>query len=207
MIRLLLVRHGLTDWNAAQRFQGQHDVPLNLTGRQQAAALGERLAGEPIQAIYASDLQRAQATARAIAARHPCPVVVKPRLREISFGAWEGLTYAEIASGDPAMLAAWENNILENAPPGGETLNQLARRVQTVLDDLLAAHEGATLLLVAHGGPLQVLACLALGLPPEKYWMFHLSPGSLSEIAIYPQGGIVNLLNDTCHQKEESGHR
>ena len=201
MTRLLLVRHGLTDWNAAQRFQGQRDIPLNETGQRQAAALGERLAGEPLQAIYASDLQRAQATALAIAARHSCPFVAEPRLREISFGAWEGLTYAEITARDPAGLAAWEEDILENAPPGGETLNQLAGRVQTVMDELLRAHAGETLLLVAHGGPLQVLLCLAMGLPPEKYWQFHLSPGSLSEIAVYPQGAIVNLLN------EEGNHR
>jgi len=195
VIRLFLVRHGLTDWNAAQRFQGQHDVPLNETGQRQAAALAERLAGEPLQAIYASDLQRARATVQAIAARHTCPITIEPRLREISFGAWEGLTYAEIAAGDPAVLAAWENNILENAPPGGETLKQLSGRVQAVLDDLYLAHKDEILLLVAHGGTLQVLICLALGLPPEKYWQFHLSPGSLSEIAIYPQGGIINLLN------------
>jgi alpha-ribazole phosphatase len=207
MTRLFLVRHGLTDWNAAQRFQGQCDIPLNATGLTQAAGLGERLTGEIFQAIYTSDLQRARATAGAIAAHHPCPLVIEPRLREISFGDWEGLTYTEIGICDPAALAAWEENILENAPPGGETLNQLAGRVQAVLDELLLAHTGETLLLVAHGGPLQVLICLALGLPPEKYWQFHLAPGSLSEIAIYPQGGILNLLNDTCQQDEDFSHR
>jgi alpha-ribazole phosphatase len=207
MTRLLLVRHGLTDWNAAQRFQGQHDVPLNATGQQQAAALAERLAGEPLQALVASDLQRARATAAAIAARHTCPMLFEPRLREISFGAWEGLTYAEIAATHPEVLAAWEKNILENAPPGGETLAQLAGRVQAVLDDLLVAHAGETLLLVAHGGTLQVLICLALGLPPEKYWQFHLLPGSLSEIAIYPQGGILNLLNQESKPQMNAGER
>jgi alpha-ribazole phosphatase len=201
MTRLLLVRHGLTDWNAAQRFQGQHDVPLNAVGQRQAAALSDRLAGEAIRAIFASDLQRALVTAQAIASRHTCSISFEPRLREVSFGAWEGLTYAEIAARHPAMLAAWEENILENAPPGGETLAQLAGRVQAVLDELLPAYPDDSLLLVAHGGTLQVLICLVLGLPPEKYWQFHLSPGSLSEIAIYPQGGILNLLN------EEFSHR
>lgn len=202
MTRLLLVRHGLTDWNAAQRFQGHCDIPLNQAGQRQASALAERLAGEFFQAIVTSDLQRAQATALAIAACQTCPVVIEARLREIGFGDWEGLTYAEIAICDPSGLVAWEEDILENAPPGGETLNQLAGRVQAALDELLLAHEGETLLLVAHGGPLQVLVCLALGLPLEMYWHFHLSPGSLSEIAVYPQGAIVNLLNDTCHLEE-----
>jgi alpha-ribazole phosphatase len=197
MTRLLIVRHGQTDWNTARRFQGQRDIPLNPTGQRQAAAVAERLAGETIQAIYASDLQRAQATALAIATRHTCPVTAEPRLREVDFGEWEGLTYTEIAASYPVGLAAWERNILENAPPGGESVNQLARRVQAVLDDLLGAPAGETLLLVSHGGPLQVLICLLLGLPPEKYWQFHLSPGSLTEIAVYPQGAIVNLLNDT----------
>jgi len=205
MTRLLLVRHGLTDWNAAQRFQGQHDVPLNETGERQAAALARRLAGEPLQDIYSSDLQRALATTSSIAAmRQACRVVIEPRLREVSFGEWEGLTYTEIAARDPAGLAAWEDNILENAPPGGETLTQLAGRVQAVLGELLLAHTNETLLLVAHGGPLQVLVCLALGLPPGKYWQFHLSPGSLSEIAIYPQGAIVNLLNEEMEPKMKS---
>jgi broad specificity phosphatase PhoE len=148
MTRLLLVRHGLTDWNAAQRFQGQCDIPLNQAGQRQASALAERLAGESFQAIVTSDLQRAQATAQAIAACQTCPVVIEARLREIGFGDWEGLTYAEIAICDPSGLVAWEEDILENAPPGGETLNQLAGRVQAALDELLLAHEGETLLLV-----------------------------------------------------------
>jgi alpha-ribazole phosphatase len=199
MTRLLIVRHGQTDWNTARRFQGQRDIPLNPAGQRQAAALAERLAGESIQAIYASDLQRAQATALAIAARHICPVTAEPRLREVDFGEWEGLTYPEIAASYPVGLAAWERNILENAPPGGESVNQLAARVQAVLDDLLGADAGETLLLVSHGGPLQVMICLLLGLPPEKYWQFHLSPASLSDISVYPQGAIVNVLNDISH--------
>ncbi len=198
MTRLLLVRHGLTDWNAAQRFQGQHDVPLNEVGQRQAAALAGRLAGYAFESIFVSDLTRAVATAQAITSCHICSITVEPRLREISFGEWEGLTYAEIAARNPVLLAAWEKNI-ENAPPGGETLAQLAGRVQAVLDELQRVYADDTLLLVAHGGTLQVLICLAMGLPPENYWHFRLSPASLSEIALYPRGGILNLFNDTSH--------
>lgn len=198
-MKLLLARHGQTDWNATQRFQGQSDLPLNETGRQQAIALGKRLLHQPIDSLYASDLQRARETARILAAHHACEIYTDPRLRETSFGDWEGLTYNEIKQNDPAALAAWEADLYKTAPPNGETLEQLAARVQSALDDIRAKHTDQTILLVAHGGPLQVLLCLVLNLSPSMYWQFHLSPASLSEIAFYPAGAILNLLNDTCH--------
>ena len=92
MIRVLLVRHGETDWNAQRRYQGQTDVPLNEAGRRQADALAERLAGEEISAVLSSDRQRARQTALAIAAPHGLPVQEEPRMCEIALGDWEGLT-------------------------------------------------------------------------------------------------------------------
>ncbi len=198
-MKLLLARHGQTDWNDAQRFQGQSDVPLNDTGRQQAAALGKRLACERIDLICVSDLGRARETASLIAAPHGCKIRTDSRLREIHFGDWEGLTYDEVRQRDPSTLAAWEADLLTTSAPNGETLNELTTRIQSLLDDLRAQHANKTILIVAHGGPLQILLCLALSLPPSCYWQFHLSPASLSEIAFYPAGAILNLLNDTCH--------
>jgi broad specificity phosphatase PhoE len=189
----------LTEWNSSRRFQGHSDIPLNEIGRQQAEALAARLSSEHIHAMYASDLERAQATTRVIAARQKCTSISDARLREIGFGAWEGLTYDEIRRRDLAALSRWESNAQEAAPPGGETLDQLARRVQPVLDEICARHVDETVLIVAHGGPLQVLLCLALGLAPRMYWQFHLSPASISEVAFWPAGAILNLLNDTCH--------
>jgi alpha-ribazole phosphatase len=197
-MKLLLVRHGETDWNAAQRFQGQSDVPLNGAGVQQAIALGNRLWHEHIDVIYVSDLQRAHDTARLIAEHHSCKIHADSRLREISFGTWEGQTYDEIKKSTPSALAAWEADILTTPPPNGETLGQLTARVGSMLSDLRTQHADQTLLIVAHGGPLQVLLCLALNLSPSMYWQFHLSPASLSEIAFYPAGAILNLLNDTA---------
>ncbi len=200
-MKLLLARHGQTDWNLNQRFQGQNDIPLNEVGRQQATALGNRLSREHIDLIYTSDLQRAHETARLIAAHHTCEICTDPRLREMNFGAWEGLTYDEIKQCDPSILAAWEADILTTSTPNGETLNQLSARVETVLNDLRTQYADKTILIVAHGGPLQILLCLALNLSPAMYWQFHLSPASLSEIAFYPEGAgaIINLMNDTCH--------
>ncbi len=198
-MKLLLVRHGQTDWNINRRFQGQNDVPLNEVGRQQATALVNRLSREHIDVLFASDLQRAHETARIIAAQQACEIRLDARLREINFGAWEGLTYDEIKHNDPAVLAAREADIFTTAAPDGETLNQLTSRVESVLNDLRTQYADQTILMVAHGGPLQILLCLALNLSPSKYWQFHLATASLSEIAFYPAGAIINLMNDTCH--------
>ena len=198
-MRLLLVRHGLTDWNAAGRYQGKTDIPLNDAGQQQAEALAKRLADVEIHAIYTSDLQRALQTAQTIAVPHGCAAIPEPRLREVSFGTWEGLTYDEIGQRDSAALKRWESRVLDVAPPGGESLIQVTTRVRPLLQGIQSRHINKTALVVAHGGPLQILLCLALGLSPEKHWQFALAPASVSEVSFYPAGAIVNLLNDRSH--------
>lgn len=202
MTRLLLVRHGLTDWNVSGRFQGQTDVPLNKTGRLQAEALARRLAGEGILCIYASPLQRARETARIIAAPIGCPVILDLRLCELHFGDWEGLTYEQIAQRQPQALAAWQANSETTPPPGGESLAQLAARASAFLQDIRSLYEEKTVLLAAHGGLLQVMICLALGLPAHMYWKFAISPGSISELGLYPDAAILNALNVTEHLME-----
>ena len=199
MVRLLLVRHAATAWTAQGRFQGQTDVPLSPHGHRQVADLGRRLRAETIHALYASDLQRAWETAQAIAAPHALCVQPEPYLREMAFGCWEGLTYAEIQQRDAPGLAAWECDQLHIAPPGGETLLQLSERVRAVYARVVSASQDKTVGLVAHGGPLQVLLCLALGLPPQAYWQLAMAPASVSELCIYEQGAILISLNDTHH--------
>jgi alpha-ribazole phosphatase len=195
-MKLLLIRHGQTNWNLEQRFQGQSDIPLNETGRKQAQALADRLSAEPFDAVYSSDLQRATETAKIICASQ---IHSDARLREVNFGDWEGLIYDEIKAKYPEPLAAWEADIFKNAPPHGETLEGLAVRVQSMLDELRKKNDDQNILIVAHGGVLQTLICIALKLPPTMYWQFHLSTASLSEVAFYPAGAILNSLNDTSH--------
>ena len=205
-MRLLLIRHGETDWNAASRFQGQYDVPLNPRGRRQAAALARRLASETIQALYASNLQRAWETAQPIAAGSGLAATPEPRWREMSFGAWEGLTYSEIEQRDRDALLAWQADPSRAPPPQGETLDQVVNRVREAYDDLLRRHSGHTVALVAHGGPLRLLLCLALGLPPHRYWQWRIEPGSISELYVVDQGAILTRLNDTHHLYQTSDH-
>jgi len=161
-------------------------------------ALADRLAGERFDVIYSSDLQRAHETANIIA-KGKFEVKTDARLREVDFGDWQGLTYNAIKETHPDALTAWENNAYRNAPPNGETLGELTARVQSMLNDLLENCKGKNVLLVAHGGMLQSLVCLALNLPSTMYWQFQISMASVSQIAFYPAGAIVNLLNDTSH--------
>jgi alpha-ribazole phosphatase len=199
MTQLLLARHGETAWNAARRYQGQTDVPLNAVGRHQADALAQRLSGEEISAIYASDLQRAWETAAAIAAFHNLSIQADPRLREIRFGDWEGLTSEEIKERDPESLTAWYDDPLQASPPGGETLNEVAQRAGAALAEITAHNPDKTVLIVAHGGILRVLLCLALEVSPTNYWRFRFGLGSLSEVSVEQTGTTLHSLNDTTH--------
>jgi alpha-ribazole phosphatase len=197
MVRLLLVRHAATTWNAQQRFQGHTDVPLSQCGQQQVVALVQALRAETIHACYTSDLRRAWETAHALAHPRGLPLRQEPRLREMAFGVWEGLTYADLQQRDPSLLATWQQNPMQVAPPGGETLHQVADRVQAMLADIITAHQGHIVLLVSHGGPLRVLLCLALGLSPRAYWQFSLAPASWAELEVHAEGAILGRLNAT----------
>ena len=199
-MRLLLARHAVTDWNSKGRYQGHQDIALGPAGREQVALLAKRLAGERIDEIQTSDLRRASETASAIAAARGLPVNADPRLRELNFGAWEGLTRVEIKERYPEALTAWEADFLRTPPPRGETLAQLADRVGTFLAGLaLGGDPDRTIVVVGHSGSLLVLICLALGLSPLFRWKFSLEPASLSELNLYAEGAVLTHLNDVHH--------
>lgn len=161
-MKLCLIRHGETAWNAEGRLQGWTDIPLNPTGRAQAAAVGRALAGTRFDAVISSPLQRALHTAQAIAGAQA--ITQEPALRERHFGQLQGLTRAEIAAHHPAVQAALNARDPTYAPPGGESLQAFAARVQAALDQLLRQHRGARqLLVVAHGGVLDIAVRLATG--------------------------------------------
>jgi alpha-ribazole phosphatase len=198
-MRLYLVRHGETDWNAAQRYQGQSDVPLNHTGIQQARKIAGRLSKEKIGAIYSSDLKRATETAKQIAQPHKLKVTSDVRWRELSFGDWEGLTYPEIQAKAPDEVALWQSDSTQCAPPRGETLTQLTERVLSAFNELRALYAEQTVLIISHGGPLQILLCHALGVGFQRHWQFSISQTALSILSLYTDGAILELFNDTSH--------
>ena len=155
MTEIILARHGETDWNSGRRVQGHTDIPLNAAGVDQARALAEQLVGEPLTAVFSSDLSRALDTARAVADVHGLEVSVDPRLREKNFGTWEGLTDVEIAERFPeARRGQWGD---------GESTEEVAERVLGVLQRIRDLHPEGPVLVVSHGGPLRAaLAALAI---------------------------------------------
>lgn len=198
-LRLLLARHGETAWNHDGRLQGQSDVPLSALGEQQAARLALRLAAEPIDAVYASDLQRAWRTAAIAAAGRSLPVLQNAAWRELSFGAWEGLTYEQAMARDGDLAARRIADPERVAPPGGEHLGDLAARLDGALDEIGRRHDGQTVLVVTHGGPLRVLPCRVLELPLERSWRFAHANCGLSVVTWYDRAPMLETWNDVSH--------
>ena len=193
-----MIRHGETDWNIERRYQGSADTPLNTTGREQAQKLSAHLDSSVYDAIYSSDMVRVQETARLALADSSLHVELDERLRELSFGKFEGLTYDEIQEQFPDELAQWEANRDDNTH-GGERLSAVIARARDFLDDTHTHHEGQRLLVFGHGGILGMLLAMALGAPPEKWWQFRLENTSVSEIALYEDGAVLLRFNDTRH--------
>lgn len=162
---LVLVRHGETDWNAQGRIQGQLDIPLNATGLAQAAAVGARLREQYFDAIYASDLERALQTARPVVAGGGREIRHDPRLRERHFGALQGLTGEEAQRLKPLVWEAYRARGPESDLGGGESLLVFARRVADFIGQVLEAHAGGKVLLVSHGGVLDMAYRHAAGMP------------------------------------------
>ena len=155
MTRLLLARHGETDWNREQRFQGHADPPLNQTGRAQAVDLSVALAAEPLAAIYSSPLRRALETAEIVAAAHGQEPVTVDALKEVDVGAWQGLTRADVEERYPDQFARWLDHVDGFGFADGESYEQLGARVIPALLDLAAIHPGERILAVTHGGPIR----------------------------------------------------
>jgi broad specificity phosphatase PhoE len=199
MSRLLLVRHGETNAHAAGQFCGWLDVPLNREGQAQAQALGERLARAKIDAVFSSNLLRSVQTANQIlAARSASPKLqLLAALRETNFGIGEGLTWTEIRSQFPDEADRWQADKVNQALPEGESLRVVADRIKLALPILIEA--GETVLVVAHGGTIGLLLSMVMGLELGSFWQWRIDVASLTTIAIYPQGAILEGLNDRGH--------
>lgn len=204
MLRVLLVRHGETDWNQQMRFQGQTDIQLNARGLAQAEAIASRLRHERLQAIYSSDLQRAMQTAHIIARYHDLSPIPDADLRELSYGVWEGMSREEILASEWAELfEKYRQDSLRYRPPGAEYPEQILERSRRVWQRVLQAHEEGTVCLVGHGGSLRALLCVALAAPLESFRRIRLDNASLSAVECFPDGMWISLLNDTCHLTQE----
>ena len=165
MLELLLIRHGETDWNRELRFQGQVDVPLNATGHEQARRLGARLASESVHRLYSSDLVRTVQTASPAADRRlALPGVVDRALREQAFGLIDGMSVPDIQRDHPDIWTRWLDFDPDYAPPGGESQRQFHDRVMGVMARMAREHAGERLVIVTHGGVLDILYRVATGM-------------------------------------------
>jgi len=200
MTRIILVRHGETEWNRVEHFRGRADVPLNENGVVQAKRMGQRVAGQwrPV-AIYSSPLKRAVKTAEAVAWHFGLSVQVHPGLIDIDYGQWQGLTPGEARERWPDVIDAWYNAPHTACIPGGETLDELRGRAERTLDDLVARHEGQTILLVGHTVINRIILLSVLGLGNDHFWRLRQDTCAINVFEV--EKGVFTLvsLNDTYH--------
>ncbi len=197
--RIIAVRHGETAWNVDTRIQGHLDIPLNETGQWQAQQLAQALSGEPIDAIYASDLQRAYATAQAVADATGATITPETGLRERSFGHFQGRTFAEIEAEMPEDARRWRKRDPDYVPAGGESLVMLRERIERTVFALAEKHPGEQVLMVAHGGVLDVLYRMATRQDIQAPRTWQLSNAAINRLLWTPDGLTLVGWADTQH--------
>ena len=188
-MKLYLIRHGQTDWNVAGKIQGCHDIPLNETGKMQAACLAKGMEKRPVTRVYSSPQLRALETARAIAASQKVEVEILPGLREVEFGEWEGMTWKEIQERDPERYRRWVETPAEVTPPGGESRPQIYERVGEAVQTILREAQG-DVAIVSHGAALVYTVS----------YMFRNEVGPHDEII------VKNVSITTVEYDRETGH-
>lgn len=206
-MRLIVVRHGETEWNKMKRVQGMTNIPLSQHGQRQARLVARRLRNLRISAIFSSPLDRAKSTANAIGAACRVPVTVDESLREINFGDWEGCTFEEIGARDPEMLAVWNATPHLCTPPNAETLLQVAERSAAFVERIKDLYESGTVVAVSHSVPCKAMTALCLGLPLSRIHSLRLDNASITIFDYYQDRNVLRSFNDTNHLMEDPSWR
>lgn len=196
---LFLVRHGETSFNHLGRYQGHQDIPLNDTGRLQARLAAEKLKEARCDFLWSSDLSRARETAQIIGKATSLKVKEDPRLREIAFGQWEGLSPLEISKTWPEELDKWRTDPAKARVPGGEALLEVVTRVMDCLNDLAALHRNERGIVVLHGGPIRLIAATILGLDLQNRYLIPIDNGAITTIKKAKGQWLLLGINDHCH--------
>lgn len=198
--RVILIRHGDLGEACRGLYIGRTDLPLSEGGKRQAAALAGEIGRLSGVHLLCSPLRRTRETAEmALGAVDACDI--DPDLREIDFGRWEGMGFAEIAAADPAAVERWAALDEAFAFPGGESLGAFSERIVAVAGRI-AADPAGTVVAFTHGGVIRYLICRFLGLEDRHYLLFDVRPGSLSELSLDGGRGVLVRLNDRCHQED-----
>lgn len=200
MTRVILVRHGQTAWNKEERVRGQVEVPLDETGVAQAELTATRVVKEwqPV-AVYCSPMQRAVQTAQAIARRLDLQAQPTAGINDMNFGEWQGLTAEEVQRRWPQMAHAWLEAPHTVAFPGGESLNALRTRGVAALEEIVARHRDADVVIVGHMVVNRVLLLAVLGLDNSHYWRIGQDTCAINVFRWRQDVFYIDSLNDTCH--------
>jgi len=199
LARLLLVRHGITEWNIVHRIQGHTDNDLNEKGTRQVERVGERLAGEKIDAVFASDLKRTLSTAQAAVGSRNIEIRTSADLREMNYGLAEGMTYGELKAAYPEIAASLFNFHTGIIFPEGETFLGFVDRAESFLKSLTGYPEDSTILVVTHGGVIKTMVCSLLRIGQVHWPKIRIDNASLTIVSTYGERVILSLLNDTSH--------
>jgi broad specificity phosphatase PhoE len=198
-MRVILVRHGQTDWNEERIFRGSIDVELNREGLEQAQIIGRRLAGTLLDAIYSSPLSRAAKTAELIASFHDLVVDFREEFTDINFGEWQGLKREAARQRYPEIYRVWEESPDKVRIPGAETLEEVRERITGGLKRILWEHTEGTVVIVSHGLTNKVLLCAVLGMGNAHFWKVKQDNGAVNIFKYTESGTKLFLMNDTSH--------
>ena len=198
-MRLLLVRHGITQNNVDGTYTGQTDAPLTELGERQASAVGKYLAQEQLDVILSSDLQRALITAREIARYHHLSVLEDPDLREISMGEWEGLSAEQVQARNPTEWAYVRSDPIHHAPTGGESFAQVSERAARILQRCQENYAGKNVLWSTHGGFIEAAICHALKLDLTYRRCFRQNNTAVTELHFTQELPLIERMNDIAH--------
>jgi alpha-ribazole phosphatase len=197
-MKLILIRHGETLWNAQKRYCGSTDIGLSAKGKKQARRLKEKLNGTSVHKIYTSGRKRAIQTAKIIF--QGAKINNMPDLNETHFGIFEGLTYGEIVKKHPKLYKSWLGNPTEVKIPGAEEIKQFCLRVRESLSLILSRHQNESIVVITHGGPIRVILCDALKYNLKDFWQIEQDIGALNIIEYSEElEPRVIKMNDTSH--------
>ena len=199
MTRLLLIRHGETQWNREEIFRGRVELPLTEEGIQQAEALAASLSGEKLAAIYCSPLARTKQTAEILGRSAGLAPAPREEFIDMSYGEWEGKPLAEVQRDYPKLFASWHRTPETFRPPGGESMQEVRARAFPALQALLAVHPGQTIAVVTHRVISKILLCAVMGLGDSAFWLIRQDPACLNIVEAEEGQFVIVRLNDTCH--------
>lgn len=201
LLRIVLVRHGETDWNRTRRFQGRHGPGLNRTGRAQAEALASTLREEPLKAIHSSPLARAMETAKVINRYHQVSLEQSNGLMEMDLGDFEGLQLEDLMKGYPDFFKQWSEDPALVRMPNGETLQEVQERAWALVEEIVRASSGGSVLLCGHNFVNVTILCKILGLGLTHFRRLRQARGTINIIERDRGRYSLVCINDTCHLK------